>query len=84
VEFGTVEEFRTRGAHVYLEDERCAILTIDEGKKRQIRRMFTTLGNNVEHLHRLSTEAMVLSEYDLKPGEFCPVSREDINRALFS
>ena len=84
VEFGTLEEFRTRGAHVYLENERCAILTIDEGKKRQIRRMFTTLGNQVQHLHRLSTEGMVLSDFNLESGEFCAVTREDINRALFS
>jgi len=84
VEFGTLEEFRTRGAHVYLENERCAILTIDEGKKRQIRRMFTTLGNQVQNLHRLSTEGMVLSDFNLESGEFCAVTREDINRALFS
>ena len=84
VEYGEKHEFHTRPAHVYLEHERCAILTIDEGKKRQIRRMFASLNNHVERLHRISTEGMVLSDYVLEAGQFCSVAREDINRALFS
>ena len=83
-EYGSLEEFQTRPATIELESSICAILTIDEGKKRQIRRMFTTLGNHVNHLHRLSTEGMVLKEYGLEPGQFCTITREEVNRALFS
>jgi len=83
-EFGSLEEFLTRPATIELESATCAVLTIDEGKKRQIRRMFTTLGNHVNHLHRLSTEGMVLKEYGLELGQFCTVTQEEINRALFS
>ena len=83
-EYGSLEEFLTRPATIDLESPTCAVLTIDEGKKRQIRRMFTTLGNHVNHLHRLSTEGMVLKEYGLEPGQFCTVTQEEINQALFS
>ena len=84
VEFGVSELFSTRPAQIELEHDKCAILTIDEGKKRQIRRMFKSLDNHVTELHRLSTEKMILSDYNLKPGEFCQVSRSEINVALFS
>ena len=84
VEYGSLEEFQTRPAIIDLERPSCALLTIDEGKKRQIRRMFTTLGNHVSRLHRVSTEGLVLEEYALEPGQFCSMTREDINRALFS
>ena len=84
VEYGSLEEFQTRPAIIDLESPSCALLTIDEGKKRQIRRMFTTLGNHVSRLHRVSTEGLVLEEYALEPGQFCSITREDINRALFS
>tara|TARA_B100000767_G_C19677455_1_gene498008 strand:+ start:408 stop:1169 length:762 start_codon:yes stop_codon:yes gene_type:complete len=83
-EYGSLEEFQTRPATIELEDATSAVLTIDEGKKRQIRRMFTTLGNHVTNLHRLSTERMVLKEYNLELGAFCTVTREEINLALFS
>ena len=84
VEFGVDESFETRPAIIELEHEKCAILTIDEGKKRQIRRMFKFLGNHVVELHRLSTEKMKLSDYQLESGEFCQVTRGEINTALFS
>ena len=83
-EYGSLEEFQTRPATIELENPTSAFLTIDEGKKRQIRRMFTTLGNHVTNLHRLSTERMVLKEYNLELGAFCKVTREEVHQALFS
>ena len=84
VEYGSLEEFETRPAIIEIESEFCALLTIDEGKKRQIRRMFTSLDNHVTQLHRIATETMVLDDFNLEPGQFCSVTREQINRALFS
>ena len=84
VEYGSREQFKTRPATIELEHKSCAILTIDEGKKRQIRRMFTSLDNHVTQLHRLGTEGMQLDDFNLDEGEFCTVSREEINDAIFS
>ena len=55
-----------------------AILTIDEGKKRQIRRMFDTLGNYVVSIHRLAIGDMDLDDYTLKIGAFEEISLEEI------
>lgn len=84
VEYGSREEFKTRPALIDLEHKSCAILTIDEGKKRQIRRMFTSLDNHVTQLHRLGTEGMQLEDFNLEEGEFCFVTREEIHQAIFS
>ncbi len=81
---GSTEKYSTLPATVELEHDYCAIVTINEGKKRQIRRMFTSIGNEVKHLHRLSTEGMVLADYNLQPGEFCSITREEIERLIFA
>jgi 16S rRNA pseudouridine516 synthase len=54
-------------------------LTIDEGKKREIRRMFHSIGNEVDTIHRISTENMQLSNYNLEIGDFCKVTIQEIN-----
>lgn len=49
-------------------DERCARLTIQEGKYHQVRRMFASLGNHVLALHRERIGPVAL-DADLQPGE---------------
>lgn len=49
-------------------DERCARLTIQEGKYHQVRRMFASLGNLVVALHRERIGPVSL-DADLQPGE---------------
>ena len=46
--------------------------------------MFTTLDNHVTQLHRLGTEGMQLDDYNLDEGQFCSVTRDEINQAIFS
>ena len=58
-------------------------LTIDEGKKREIRRMFHSIGNEVDTIHRISTENMQLSNYNLEIGDFCKVTIQEINELIF-
>ena len=72
------EEYISRPAGIALQDVDLAILTIDEGKKRQIRRMFDTLGNYVVSIHRLAIGNMNLEDYNLKIGEFKEISLEEI------
>lgn len=49
-------------------DERCARLTIQEGKYHQVRRMFASVGNLVVALHRERIGPVSL-DADLQPGE---------------
>ena len=72
------EEYVSRPAGISLQDVDLAILTIDEGKKRQIRRMFDTLGNYVVSIHRLAIGDMNLEDYNLKIGVFEEISLEEI------
>ena len=72
------EEYISRPAGITLQDVDLAILTIDEGKKRQIRRMFDTLGNYVVSIHRLAIGDMDLDDYNLKIGVFKEISLQEI------
>ena len=74
----TMDTYWTKPAEVEQQSARCVLLTIGEGKKRQIRRMFGALDNPVKTLHRLSTESMVLESYNLKPGEFTAIKRKEL------
>ena len=77
------EEYVSRPAEITLQDVDIAILTIDEGKKRQIRRMFDTLGNYVLSIHRLSIGNMELEDYSVKKGHFKEISIEEILQNCF-
>ena len=81
---GKVEEYISRPTILTDIEEKSMILTIDEGKKREIRRMFDSVGNEVSKLHRLSTEKMLLNHYKLELGEYCEINFEDIDRDVFS
>jgi 23S rRNA pseudouridine2605 synthase len=60
---------RTRNGNVYI--------TIHEGKKRQIRRMFETVGLSVKNLKRIRIGSLELPK-DLAPGQYREVAREAI------
>ncbi|WBA07574.1 16S rRNA pseudouridine(516) synthase RsuA [Salinivibrio kushneri] len=58
-------------------DDYEALLTIQEGKYHQVKRMFAAMGNKVDALHRESIGDLVLDE-DLEPGEYRPLTDEEI------
>jgi 23S rRNA pseudouridine2605 synthase len=58
------------------DDARICRVVIREGKNRQIRRMFDTLGNPVVRLHRLAIGAVALGQ--LKEGRVRELTREEI------
>ena len=58
------------------DDARICLVVIREGKNRQIRRMFDTLGNPVIRLHRLAIGDVGLGQ--LKEGRVRELTREEI------
>ena len=54
-----------------------ALLTIQEGKFHQVKRMFEAAGNKVEYLKRLKMGSLSLDE-SLKPGEIRELTEEEI------
>jgi len=66
------EELRRIDNRSYLEVE------LHEGRNRQIRRMFETLGYGVEELHRIEFAGLRVS--DLKPGEWRELTPREVKR----
>lgn len=60
----------------YLQNE-LFVITLNEGKKRQIRRMFDVLGTRVADLKRVSLSGLTLG--DLPEGRWDYLSEEEIN-----
>jgi 16S rRNA pseudouridine516 synthase len=52
-------------------------LTISEGKYHQVKRMMTSLGNEVISLHRLQIGGIELDP-ELEPGDYRPLTEEEI------
>ena len=52
-------------------------LTITEGRFHQVKRMFETVGKKVLYLKRISMGPLQLTD-DLKPGEYRPLTEEEI------
>ncbi len=69
---------RCRPAEVTIdpEDGRACRIVITEGKNRQVRRMFETIGNPVVRLHRLAIGPVSLGH--LKEGRVRELTREEI------
>ncbi len=60
------------------EQENEVLLTIQEGKYHQVKRMFAALGNKVEHLHREQIGTLSLDE-NLQPGEYRYLTQEEVD-----
>ena len=77
------ENYTSKKAKLTIEGKSSAILTIEEGRKREVRRIFEAVGNGVLSLHRISIGGMELSDYDLGEGEFCEISAEEVSSGVF-
>jgi 23S rRNA pseudouridine2605 synthase len=56
------------------------IVELNEGKNRQVRRMFAAIGHEVTRLRRVSFGGLVLGR--LEPGEWREVTRQELRAAL--
>ena len=80
---GEVETYTTQPAVVESGMNQTTILTISEGKKRQVRRMFATLGHEVLALERLSIGGLHLADFDLPEGSFLEIELNEASTMLF-
>lgn len=51
-------------------------MTLDEGRNREIRRVLARLGHKVQHLKRVAIGTLRLG--DMQPGDYRPLSRQEI------
>lgn len=74
-------KYKTTKCRIKKVKENEIYISITEGKKRQIRKMFETIGNKVVYLKRVSIGGLQLGS--LKTGEIRSISREEIYEKLF-
>ena len=66
----------TMPAVVEVLDSRKVLLTIQEGRFHQVKRMFAAVGLHVEYLKRMTMGPLRLDP-KLKPGEYRPLTEEE-------
>ena len=74
------EKYKTKPCKIKITGEKETYISITEGKKRQIRKMFDSIGNKVVYLKRVSIGGLQLGK--LKVGEIKQVTREEIIEKL--
>ena len=80
---GEVEAYTTQPALAEKAEGGKTILTISEGKKRQVRRMFSSLGYEVIGLERMSIGGLNLADFDLPQGVFTELDLDEVSTMLF-
>jgi len=75
------EKYKTKMCKIKITGEKEIYISIEEGKKRQIRKMFEAIGNNVAYLKRVSIGALQLGKLNI--GEIKQITREEIMEKLF-
>ena len=71
------EKRRCMPATMEIIDEHHIRLSISEGKYHQVKRMMTSLGNEVISLHRLQVGGIELDP-QLEPGDYRPLTKDEI------
>jgi 16S rRNA pseudouridine516 synthase len=71
------EKHRCLPATMQVIDDHHIQLSISEGKYHQVKRMITSLGNEVVSLHRLQIGGIALDP-ELEPGDYRPLTEEEI------
>ena len=80
---GVFTAFTTSPAEVSVNDQGQVFLSISEGRKRQVRRMFAALGYTVEGLHRVSIGGLNLGTFGVKPGEAVEIEESLLRQLVF-
>ena len=70
------KKYKTKPCKIKIVKEKEAYITVSEGKKRQIRKMFEAIGNKIVYLKRVSIAGLQLGK--LEAGEIKPITREEI------
>ena len=75
------EKYKTKPCRIKVVGEKEVYISISEGKKRQIRKMFDAIGNKVIYLKRVSIGGLQLG--NMKAGEIMKISKEEVMEKLF-
>jgi len=80
---GVTTPYTTAPANVSVNEQGLVLLTISEGKKRQVRRMFAALDYTVERLHRVSIGDLNLGTFGVEPGQAVEIEETLLRQLVF-
>lgn len=75
-ENGKIEKYKTQSCKIELIDDKEVKITLTEGKKREVRRIFEAIGHRVVSLKRISIGKIKLEDLKIKPREYIFVNKE--------
>jgi pseudouridine synthase len=81
-ENGKITIYKTKPAKLVASDSNKLLITLSEGKKREVKRIFEAVGNKVISLTRIKIGRLDLSNLELRPGEYKLVTKEFINQLI--
>jgi len=81
-EDSSTKYYRTKKSDIIMLQDDELKITITEGKKRQIRRMFKAFNYKIKYLKRVSIANLTIGK--LMPGEYKALTEEEISRKLLS
>ncbi len=74
-ENGMVTDYKTLPCSIQTSSSTRLRITLGEGKKREVKRMFLAVGSNVKSLSRVAIGNLALKELDLKEGAYKVVDK---------
>ncbi|MDD5111205.1 MAG: pseudouridine synthase [Candidatus Altiarchaeota archaeon] len=79
-ENGKVTNYRTKKCGIMIDerDRRKFVITLSEGKKREVRRMFRATGNKVKRLRRIAIGGLRLDSLGIREGKYLVSDRSFI------
>ena len=83
-ENGKARKYKTRESKIEMKSANEIFMTIYEGKKREIKRIFESLRNKVTELRRISIGELKLKELGLKEGEYLFAEPEYIKEKIYA
>ncbi|NTV23047.1 MAG: rRNA pseudouridine synthase [Nanoarchaeota archaeon] len=77
---GVYEEYKTKPAQVKKISDKEVELVMEEGKKREVRRIFEAIGNHVDSLVRVAIGSLKLSDLGLAKGKYKLMDRKTLEQ----
>jgi len=83
-ENGKITKYKTKECKLKIDksDNKKLLISLSEGKKREIRRIFDSIGNKVLRLERISIGCIKLEELKIKKGEYIFADKKFIEERL--
>jgi len=83
-ENGMLSKYTTKPCSIHVVDStrKKIVITVHEGKKREIRRMMEAIGNEVIKLHRVAIGELRLDEFSLPEGHYKKIEKEYLMEKL--